>query len=68
MAKRNPIVVILLMPIALCLWLLGWGLYSAGNRQKKAKPKIIQAQRRDHLSFTIAIPEEEPYIINKAHH
>jgi hypothetical protein len=54
--KRNPLVVIIVLPIAILLWTIGWCLYRTGShRSFKAKTE----HDKDSVSIFAAFPVEQ---------
>jgi hypothetical protein len=57
MPRRNRVALLLILPIVIFIWFIGWSLYWIGSRGKVGKPrKIID---RKELTFTVLIPEEK---------
>lgn len=40
MRKRNELVMLLAMPLALFFWIIGWSLQGFGSNNKRVKPKV----------------------------
>jgi len=56
MPSRNRIVVLLLMPIAVFLWCLGWSFYCVGSGKQAATPRIRAA---NELTLGLLLPENK---------
>jgi hypothetical protein len=57
MRKRNRVALLLILPVVIFIWLIGWSLYWIGSKGRVAKPrKIID---RKELTFTVLMPEEK---------
>jgi hypothetical protein len=56
MRKRNRAVLLLILPIAVFLWFVGWSLYWIGSRRKAPKLSTIPL---NGLIFTVPIPEQK---------
>lgn len=57
MPRRYRVVVLLVLPLAILFWLIGWSLYMAGFKQRIGKPKPISDQ--NGLKFTVLVPEKK---------
>jgi flagellar basal body-associated protein FliL len=57
MRKRNRAIVLLLLPIAVFLWLIGWSFLWIGSKEKSKTPK--RAPEPQATSMMIMVPEEE---------
>ena len=58
--KMRRKILILLFPVIVFLWMIGWSMFVAGSSSKSRKPKIdVQA---DNVTI-IAAPLEEDYLI-----
>jgi hypothetical protein len=60
MPKRKKAFIILAFPIAIFLWIIGWGLYSIGSSKKEpVKPLKPRAKPLDHGDLTFIVPPLE---------
>jgi hypothetical protein len=57
MPKRNRIAALLMVPIAVFLWCIGWGLYYTGWKKEKTRPKAIS--EANNLTFAVLLPEKQ---------
>jgi hypothetical protein len=57
MPRRNRVIVLLVLPLVVIFWLVGWGLYRMGSRKEKAYPKAVSVP--DGLTFTVLVPEKK---------
>ena len=57
MPRRSRLVAVLLMPIAVFLWCVGWSLYWIGLSRESLKPRMIR--EADELSFGVLLPENK---------
>jgi hypothetical protein len=55
MRKRNRAALLLILPVAVFTWFIGWSLYWIGSGGKVAKPSKMPDSG---LTFTVLIPEE----------
>jgi len=53
---RNRVVVIMLLPIIIFLWIIGWSLFWIGSQNKPQKDQ--NKTRNDRISITSIIYEE----------
>jgi hypothetical protein len=58
MRRRNRAVSFLLMPIAVFLWCIGWGLYWVGSKRESARPKPKLSVQKELVVF-VPTPEEK---------
>jgi hypothetical protein len=56
MRKQNRVALLLILPIAVFLWFIGWSLYWIGSSGKVAKPRKIPDS---WLTFTVLMPEQK---------
>ena len=56
MPKRNRAALLLVLPIAVFLWFIGWSVYWVGSRVKASKPERMHA---NGLTFTVLMPEQK---------
>ena len=60
MPKRNKLVVLLLLPVAVFLWSIGWSLSRLGTKKEILAPKESNTQREQSaLTFTMIVPEQQ---------
>ena len=59
MPRRNRVAVLLMLPIAVFLWFVGWSLYWAGLRKKRVHAKPTRSPDASELTFTVLVPEKE---------
>jgi hypothetical protein len=57
MPRRNRVVLLLIFPIAVFIWFIGWSLYWIGSREEGAKPTKTLDQKE--LIFTVLMPEQK---------
>jgi hypothetical protein len=55
--KRNPLVAIMVLPIAIFLWTIGWCLHRIGSQHRSLTAKT--ADDKDFVSIITAFPEEQ---------
>jgi hypothetical protein len=56
MPKRNRAALLLVLPIAVFFWFIGWSLYWMGSRGKALKPGKMPV---NGLTFTVLMPEQK---------
>jgi len=56
MRKRNRVALLLVLPIAVFIWFIGWSLYLIGFRGKAAPPST---KPLNDLTFTVLMPEQK---------
>jgi len=59
MRRRNRLAVLLMLPIAVFLWFVGWSLYWSGLRKKRVHAKPARIPDASELTFTVLVPEKE---------
>jgi hypothetical protein len=57
MPRRNRVALLLILPIVILIWFIGWTLYWTGSREKAAKTRKIVDQK--DLIFTVLMSEEK---------
>ena len=57
MPRRNRVLVLLVLPLVVIFWLVGWGLYRTGSKKVKAHPKAVSVP--DGLTFIVLDPEKK---------
>jgi hypothetical protein len=57
MPRRNRAALLLILPIVIFMWFIGWSLYWIGSRGGAAKPR--KTIDRKELTFTVLMPEEK---------
>ena len=55
--KRKSIFVLLAMPVAVFLWLIGWALYWIGAKKEKLKPAPVN--KTENVTLTVVLPEDK---------
>jgi hypothetical protein len=58
MLKRNRTTSILLLPLAVLLWFMGWGIYWAGWKKEQTRNKPRLAVQRELVMF-VPNPEQQ---------
>jgi hypothetical protein len=56
MRKRNRAALLLVLPIAVFIWFIGWSLYSIGSKRKIATPS---AKPLNGLTLAVLMPEQK---------
>ena len=56
MRKRNKAALLLVLPLAVFIWFIGWSLYWAGSKRKAATPS---AKPLNDLTFSVLMPEQK---------
>ena len=59
MPRRNRLTVLLMLPIAVFLWFVGWSLYWTGLRKKQVHAKPTRTPDASELTFRVLVPEKE---------
>jgi hypothetical protein len=60
MHRRNRFVAVLVMPVAVILWAVGWVFYWFGSKSVKPIPEETPVQRQEsELQFTVIMPEQQ---------
>lgn len=57
MPRQNKLGMLLVLPIVIFLWFVGWSLFWAGSMAESVKPEPVSDQ--NGLYFTVLIPEEK---------
>lgn len=55
--KRNPIVAVMVLPIAIFLWMIGWCLFWLGSQRRL--PKVQTEDDKEFVSVMPAFLEEQ---------
>jgi hypothetical protein len=55
--KRNRVVAVIMLPIAIFLWVIGWCLFWAGSQRNSHR--IRATDNEDFVSITTALPEKQ---------
>jgi hypothetical protein len=55
--KRNPLLAIIALPIAILLWTIGWCLYRTGSHHRSLKAKT--KYNKESVSIFTAFPVEQ---------
>lgn len=50
---------LLMLPVAVFLWFVGWGFYWVGSRTKQVRVKPAKTINADELTFTVLEPENK---------
>jgi hypothetical protein len=58
MSRRNKVFLLLVFPLAILIWSIGWLLYWTGSLRKSEKPKRMPTA--SDLKFSVFAPEETP--------
>ncbi len=56
MPKRNRAALLLVLPIAVFIWFIGWSLNWIGSKEHAAPPS---AKPHDGVTFTVLMPEQK---------
>jgi hypothetical protein len=56
MRKRSRVALLLVLPIAVFIWFIGWSLYWIGSKRKVATPNT---KPRNGLTFAVLTPEQK---------
>ena len=56
MRKRSRVALLLVLPIAVFIWFIGWSLYWAGSKRKTATPS---KKPLNDLTFAVLTPEQK---------
>lgn len=56
--KRNKLLTILLLPIVVCMFAIGWIMYATGRQASERTPQKPAKQAEDHITIG-ALPLEE---------
>jgi hypothetical protein len=56
MRKRNKVALLLLLPIAVFIWFIGWSLYWMDSKRKTATPS---KKPLNGLTFAVLTPEQK---------
>jgi hypothetical protein len=57
MPKRNKAIAIIMMPLAIFLWVIGWSLFQAGSK-KEPRRQQVEPPIKKELTFIVQIPEQ----------
>jgi hypothetical protein len=57
MRKRNRVALLLVLPIAVFIWFVGWSLSWIGSKGKAAAPPSTKPL--DGVTFTVLMPEQK---------
>ncbi len=58
MPRRNRAVSFLLVPIAVFIWCIGWGLYWVGSKGESRRPKPKMSVQKELVVF-VPTPEQK---------
>jgi hypothetical protein len=58
MPVRNRAILLLLMPMIVFFWCIGWSLYWLGQKREMAKPQP-KMSRQENFAFIVPIPEQK---------
>jgi hypothetical protein len=56
MRKRNKVALLLILPIAVFIWLVGWSLYCSGSRGNVTE---TNKATNTGLTFAVLMPEQK---------
>ena len=60
MPRRSRLVTVLVMPVAVFLWSIGWVFYWFSSKNVKPIQKETHVQRQEsELEFTVMMPEQQ---------
>lgn len=57
MRSRNRFTALLVMPLAVIFWFIGWSLFWIGSRKRRVKP--MRKPAHDELHFAVLLPEQK---------
>ena len=57
--RRNRLVTILLLPVLVVAWLIGWSLYWVGSRKDRVQPKIRVKVQEEQVTLIPASAVEQ---------
>jgi len=57
MPGRNRAILLLLMPVAVFLWCVGWGIYWFGSKRNGSVPRKLLGEK--DLTFVVPVPEQK---------
>ena len=63
--RRRRLLGLLLLPIGLLAWCIGWSLLWIGETKEKLKPRL--AEHRGNLMFSVRLPEPKLKLRNRAY-
>ena len=58
--KRNKAIIVLLLPVIIFLWIVGWSLYCIGHQKEPQKAKPPSSTKEEDHVHLIPIVLEEP--------
>ena len=57
--RRNRLVTVLLLPVFVVAWFIGWSLYWVGSRKDREQPKIRAKSQEEHVTLIPASAVEQ---------
>jgi len=63
--RRRRLLGLLMIPIGLFAWCIGWSLFWMGKTKKKLKP--LQAEHGGNLTFSVLLPEPKLELRNRGY-
>ena len=57
--RRNNVLYLLVLPMAIFLWCIGWSLYCVGSKNEQAKPQQLDQLKEPELIFAVPTPEQQ---------
>jgi len=57
--RRNRLVTVLLLPVLVVAWFIGWSLYWVGSRKDREQPKIRVKGQEEHVTLIPASAVEQ---------
>ena len=57
--RRNRLVTVLLLPVLVVTWFIGWSLYWVGSRKDREQPKIRVKHQEEHVTLMPASAVEQ---------
>ena len=58
-ARRNNLLSLMVLPIAIILWSIGWSLYWIESKKRPGKPKQLNQLKKPELIFTMPTIEQQ---------
>jgi hypothetical protein len=60
MPRRNRLTTVLIMPVAVLLWSLGWVFYWTGAKSKRAVLELPLVEKQEsEMQFAVIMPEQQ---------
>jgi len=63
--RRRRLFGLLMIPIGVLVWCIGWSLLWIGETKEKLRPKLVE--QKGNLTFSVLLPEAKLNLRNRGH-